>query len=61
MAAVEALLRALPQARPEWRTLRELALAFLSGRIEIPAPEQYELDLDEGADEGDEADEDDAG
>jgi len=61
VAAVEALLRAMPQARREWGTLRELALAFLSGRIEIPEPEQYELGLADGDDEDEDEEADDEG
>ncbi len=57
VAAVEALLKAMPQARKEWESLREIALAFLSGRIEIPEPIQYDLGLEDGEDE-DEEDED---
>ncbi|MEA3403086.1 MAG: DUF1156 domain-containing protein, partial [Armatimonadota bacterium] len=58
VAAVEALLRAIPQARSEWDSLREVALAFLSGRIDIPEPVQLEMAF-VGADDEDQEDEDD--
>ncbi len=58
VAAVEAMLKAVPQARKEWSSLREIAMAFLSGRIEIPEPEQLELAFMGGEDEDDEDDED---
>jgi len=45
VGGVEALLNAMPAVRREWSSLREIAEAFLSGRVEVPRPDQYELEL----------------
>ncbi len=59
IAGIEALLKAIPQARAEWHTLREVALAFYNDKLDIPEPLQLP-GLEPGAVDADDSGEQDA-
>lgn len=59
LSAYEALLNAIPQRREEFATLRDIALALMEDKVEVPEAEQLELPGLENQG-GDEESEDDA-
>ncbi|MGC9319795.1 MAG: DUF1156 domain-containing protein, partial [Armatimonadota bacterium] len=60
IAGVDALLRAMPQVRPEWDSLREVAIAFYNDELDVPEPPHLPgLELEIGSLEDTEEDEED--